>query len=72
MSIKALKETLTSEDADKIRARSQDVTEASMKLGEAVYKAESENPENKEEEPGTEPDGDVFDADFEDLTDEKK
>ena len=72
LSIKALKETLTSEDADKIRARSQDVTEASMKLGEAIYKAESENPENKEEEPGTEPDGDVFDADFEDLTDEKK
>ena len=43
-----------------------------MKLGEAIYKAESENPENKEEETGAEPDGDVFDADFEDLTDEKK
>ena len=49
LSIKALQETLTSDDADKIRARSQDVTEASMKLGEAIYKAEAENtPETTE------------------------
>ncbi len=74
LSIKALQETLSSDDADKIRARSQDVTEASMKLGEAIYKAESES---NAEEPETAPengakDDDVFDADFEDLTDEKK
>ena len=43
LSIKALKETLESEDAEKIRARCQDVTEASMKLGEAIYKSENEN-----------------------------
>ena len=67
LSIKALKETLESDDAEKIRARCQDVTEASMKLGEAIYKSETENSE-------TEPDGteenqtdDVVDADFEDL-----
>ena len=74
LSIKALQETLSSDDADKIRARSQDVTEASMKLGEAIYKAEAEN--NTEATDNT-PDenansDDVFDADFEDLTDEKK
>ena len=74
LSIKALQETLSSDDADKIRARSQDVTEASMKLGEAIYKAESES---NAEEPETAPengakDDDVFDADFEDLTDDKK
>ena len=78
LSIKALKETLSSDDADKIRARSQDVTEASMKLGEAIYKAESENnAEPAEAAEGTADndnnnDDDVFDADFEDLTDEKK
>ena len=73
LSIKALQETLSSDDADKIRARSQDVTEASMKLGEAIYKAEAES--NAEPAEATDPKGDdedVFDADFEDLTDEKK
>ena len=75
LSIKALKETLESEEpsADKIRARAQDVTDAAMKLGEAIYKAESQ--ENQENEEGSD-DGttneqnnsdDVVDADFEDL-----
>ena len=73
LSIKALQETLESEDPDKIRARSQDVTEAAMKLGEAIYKSESEN-NSEQPEPTNEggSDDDVFDADFEDLTDEKK
>merc|ERR1711939_794907 len=42
LSMKALKEVLESDDAEKIKARSQDLTEASMKLGEAIYKAEAE------------------------------
>jgi hypothetical protein len=42
LSIKALRETMEGEDAEKIRARSQDLTEAAMKLGEAIYKAEAE------------------------------
>ena len=73
LSIKALQETLESEDPDKIRARSQDVTEAAMNLGEAIYKSESEN-NSEQPEPTNESgsDDDVFDADFEDLTDEKK
>ena len=67
LSIKALKETLESDDAEKIRARCQDVTEASMKLGEAIYKSESENSETETD--GTEENqtDDVVDADFEDL-----
>ena len=74
LSIKALKETLENDDSEKIKARSQDVTEAAMKLGEAIYKAEQENtPEdNSEAENTTVNNDDVFDADFEDLTDEKK
>ncbi len=76
LSIKALQETLSSDDADKIRARSQDVTEASMKLGEAIYKAEAENNSEPSESAETtvndDNNDDVFDADFEDLTDEKK
>ena len=71
LSIKALQETLESEDPDKIRSRSQDVTEAAMKLGEAIYKSESEKNSEQTDTAG-ESDDDVFDADFEDLTDEKK
>ena len=72
LSIKALQETLESDDPDKIRSRSQDVTEAAMKLGEAIYKSESENSPEQPDPSGDSNDDDVFDADFEDLTDEKK
>ncbi|MEE2773640.1 MAG: molecular chaperone DnaK [Pseudomonadota bacterium] len=73
LSMKALQEVLSSDDSDKIRARSQDVTEASMKLGEAIYKAEAENNAEGSTEPSPEgSNDDVFDADFEDLSDEKK
>ena len=73
LSIKALQETLESEDPDKIRSRSQDVTEAAMKLGEAIYKAEAENnSDDTKASNESNSDDDVFDADFEDLTDEKK
>ena len=42
MSIKTLKEAMEGDDPEKIRARSQDLTEAAMKLGEAIYKAQAE------------------------------
>ena len=60
-------------DAEKIKARSQDLTEASMKLGEAIYKTESEKSaeETGEEATDVEKDGDIVDADFEDLDEEK-
>ena len=72
LSMKALNETLEDEEksADSIRARAQDLTEAAMKLGEAIYKAETEAGEASEEnntsspEPNSE---DIVDADFEDL-----
>ncbi|MDR6263297.1 molecular chaperone DnaK [Roseobacter sp. N2S] len=75
LSIKALKETLETENASSIQARAQDLTEAAMKLGEAIYKAQAE--ENgpsgdsdggygNEDEPKP-VDDDIVDADFEDL-----
>jgi molecular chaperone DnaK len=76
MSIKNLKEAMESEDAEKIRARAQDLTEAAMKLGEAIYKAQAE--ENTAAEPenqnATGAEDDIVDADFEDLggDDDKK
>ena len=67
LSLKALKETLETDDAEKIRARCQDVTEASMKLGEAIYKAESDNPDKEASDVDDVNPDDVVDADFEDL-----
>ena len=67
LSIKALKETLETDDAEKIRARSQDVTEASMKLGEAIYKAENETPDGETNNTDSVNPDDIVDADFEDL-----
>ena len=75
LSMKALKEVLESDDAEKIKARSQDLTEASMKLGEAIYKAEAEKNSgepNAADDDLNKDDGDIVDADFEDLDEKKK
>ena len=75
LSMKALREVLESDDAEKIKARSQDLTEASMKLGEAIYKAEAEKNSgepNAADDDLNKDDGDVVDADFEDLDEKKK
>ena len=75
LAIAALKDDLEDEgaSADKIKAGVQNVTEAAMKLGEAIYKA-------SQEEAGEEPaaadeggmDDDIVDADFEDLDGDKR
>ncbi|MFT3974462.1 MAG: molecular chaperone DnaK [Amaricoccus sp.] len=73
LSIKVLKEAMEGEDAEKIRARSQDLTEAAMKLGEAIYKAQAAEQSGEADGPaGAASDDDVVDADFEDLGDNKK
>ena len=75
LAVKALEEVLDSEDAEKIKSGIQNVTEASMKLGEAIYKASSDAegataPEGMNEEELRGVDEDIVDADFEDLNDE--
>jgi molecular chaperone DnaK len=68
LSIKALKEAIDSDDAGKIKSLSQDLTEAAMKLGEAIYKAQAEAEGGENDEGGPNPvDEDIVDADFEDL-----
>ena len=73
LSIKTLKEAMEKDDPEKIRARAQDLTEAAMKLGEAIYKAQAEEA-TAEAGPEAAPsrDDDVVDADFEDLGDDDK
>ena len=74
LSIKALKETLETDNASSITARSQDLTEAAMKLGEAIYQSQAEEagaaaPEGEtfDEDGPKGVDDDIVDADFEDL-----
>ena len=74
LAIGALKEALAGEDAEKIKAGINNVREASMKLGEAIYKAQAEAAEAEtptEEEPRP-VDDDVVDAEFEDLDENDK
>jgi molecular chaperone DnaK len=75
LAIAALKDTLEGEDAGKIRSGIQNVTEAAMKLGEAIYKAEQAKSDRGSDDDDDGPrgvDDDIVDADFEDLDDDKR
>ena len=74
LAIAALKDELEGENADKIKSGIQNVAEASMKLGEAIYKASQDD--GQDEPAGADQargdDDDILDADFEDLDDNKR
>ncbi len=77
LAISALKDDLETENAGKIKSGIQNVTDAAMKLGEAIYKANQENEEDAapfdaSDNAAANADDDILDADFEDLGDEKK
>ncbi|MFP3012759.1 MAG: molecular chaperone DnaK [Rickettsia sp.] len=65
--LSALKAVLESEDASLIKEKTESLTAASMKIGEAMYKAQSESQPAEE---NTANDEKVVDADFQDV--EKK
>ncbi len=73
LAIVALKDDLEKDvAADKIKSGIQNVTEAAMKLGEAIYKSsqqDAEEPSAADEMGGDE---DIVDADFEDLDGDKR
>jgi molecular chaperone DnaK len=68
----ALEETLKSDDAGKIKGGIQNVTEAAMRLGEAIYKASQAEAEGSDPDAPRGVDDDIVDADFEDLGDNKR
>ncbi|WCR11130.1 molecular chaperone DnaK [Paracoccus stylophorae] len=75
LSINALEEALKSDDAGKIKSGIQNVMDASMKLGEAIYKAQQDGADSAaaaEPDSPRDVDDDIVDADFEDLDDDKK
>ena len=71
-----LKEQVETDDAGKIRSGIQNVSEAAMRLGEAIYKAQTEGSgdgDSDDGEPGPRGvDDDIVDADFEDLDSDKR
>ncbi len=73
LAIGALEETMKGDDAGKIRSGIQNVTEAAMKLGEAIYKAQAAQADGGEDADNPRSvDDDIVDADFEDLDDRKR
>jgi len=76
LAIAALKDELETEDASKIKSGIQNVTEAAMKLGEAIYKsAQDDAGADDMATPADEAQGgddDIVDAEFEDLDDDKR
>ena len=73
IAIEELREVLDGDDVEAIQAKSQTLAEASMKLGEAIYKQsqgdDAASAEADAKRDGGGPDDDVVDADFEDITD---
>jgi molecular chaperone DnaK len=69
----SLKESLKGEDIEDIKKKTEALVQASMKLGEAIYKAQqSSKPEAGKEENKDKKDDNVVDADFEEVKEEKK
>ena len=65
-----LEEALKGDDVEDIKNKTKTLTEASMKLGEAVYKDMQQQEEPKKEEQPKKKDDNTIDADFEDVTPE--
>ncbi|PTX57897.1 molecular chaperone DnaK [Litoreibacter ponti] len=77
LALKALEETMETEDAGKIKGGIQNLTDAAMKLGEAIYKSQqdeaaSAEPSDDADDEMRGVDEDIVDADFEDLDDDKR
>ena len=73
LAIAALKDEIETDNAEKIKSGIQNVTEAAMKLGEAIYKASQDEGDDEPAAADAGPaDDDIVDAEFEDLDDDKR
>ncbi len=72
LAMSALEDTIKSDDAGKIKGGIQNLTDAAMKLGEAIYKASAAADEGKDPDAPRDVDEDIVDADFEDLGEKKR
>ncbi|CAM8670250.1 DnaK Molecular chaperone [Paracoccaceae bacterium] len=67
-----LEDALKGDDAGKIKGAIQNLTEAAMKLGEAIYKAQAAEGGNDDGDAPRDVDDDIIDADFEDMGNNKR
>ena len=77
LAIAALKDELETDNPEKIKSGIQNVTEAAMKLGEAIYKSAQEDGDDVAEAADEQAarggaEDDIVDAEFEDLDDDKR
>ncbi len=77
--LKDLKEVLEKNEIETIKQKTQDLTQSSMKMGEAMYKDQqsseapgAEQPKQEDNTSETKSDDDVIDADYEEVDDDKK
>ena len=77
--LKDLKEALDKSEIETIKQKTQDLTQSSMKMGEAMYKDQqsseapgAEQPKQEDNTSETKSDDDVIDADYEEVDDDKK
>ena len=72
----ALKEALKGDDTDDIKKKTETLVQASMKLGEAIYKSQQNTKPDSDKDDGKDDKGKkddiVVDADFEEVKDENK
>ena len=71
-----LKEALKGENTDDIKKKTETLVQASMKLGEAIYKSQQNTKPDSNKDDGKDDKGkkedNVVDADFEEVKDENK
>ena len=71
-----LREALKSENTDDIKKKTETLVQASMKLGEAIYKSQQNTKPDSNKDDGKDDKGkkedNVVDADFEEVKDENK
>ena len=70
-----LKEALKSEDIEDIKKKTENLVQASMKLGEAIYKSQEKKPDSSKDgdkKDEGKKDDNVVDADFEEVKEEDK
>ena len=71
----SLKEALKGEDIEDIKKKTESLVQASMKLGEAIYKSQEKKPETPKDGSANDEgkkDDNVVDADFEEVKEESK
>ena len=74
---KSLKEALKSDNIEDIKKKTETLVQASMKLGEAIYKSQQSKKPDSNKDDGKDnkdnkKDDNVVDADFEEVKDENK